>query len=62
MTPFLEVERHGRIAILRMDRADSLNAIGTLEDCDDIVATLEELSHDRSVHAAILTGKGRAFC
>ena len=52
MTPFLEVERHGAIAILRMDRADSLNAIGTLED----------LSHDRTVHAAILTGKGRAFC
>jgi 2-(1,2-epoxy-1,2-dihydrophenyl)acetyl-CoA isomerase len=62
MTPFLEVERQGPIAILRMDRADSLNAIGTLEDCDNIVSTLEQLSHDRSVHAAILTGKGRAFC
>ena len=62
MTPFLEVERQGRIAILRMDRADSLNAIGTLEDCDNIVDTLWELSNDRTVHAAILTGKGRAFC
>lgn len=61
-TPFLEVERHGAIAILRMDRADSLNAIGTLQDCDNIVDTLFELSGDRSVHAAILTGKGRAFC
>jgi enoyl-CoA hydratase/carnithine racemase len=62
MTPFLEVERRERIAILRMDRADSLNAIGTREDCDNIVATLDALAEDRSVHAAILTGKGRAFC
>jgi 2-(1,2-epoxy-1,2-dihydrophenyl)acetyl-CoA isomerase len=62
VTPFLEVERRERIAILRMDRADSLNAIGTLEDCDNIVETLWELAQDRSVHAAILTGKGRAFC
>jgi len=35
---------------------------GTLEDCDNIVDTLWQLSNDRSVHAAILTGKGRAFC
>ncbi|MFC4294332.1 crotonase/enoyl-CoA hydratase family protein [Novosphingobium tardum] len=62
MTPFLEVERRGRIAILRMDRPDALNAIGTIEDCDNIVDTLFELGNDRSVHAAILTGKGRAFC
>jgi enoyl-CoA hydratase/carnithine racemase len=62
MTPFLDVERRDRIAILRMDRADSLNAIGTLEDCDNIVETLWDLSNDRTVHAAILTGKGRAFC
>jgi len=62
MTPFLEVERRGAIAILRMDRAESLNAIGTLEDCDTIVETLWQLSNDRSVACAVLTGKGRAFC
>ena len=62
MTPFLEVERRGAIAILRMDRAESLNAIGTLEDCDTIVETLWQLSNDRSVACAVVTGKGRAFC
>ncbi|HUQ13856.1 MAG TPA: enoyl-CoA hydratase-related protein [Novosphingobium sp.] len=62
MTPFLEIERQGAIAILRMDRADSLNAIGTLEDCDNIVETLWDLSNDRGVACAVLTGKGRAFC
>ena len=62
MTPFLEVERQGPIAILRMDRADSLNAIGTLEDCNNIVETLFQLQIERSIHVAILTGKGRAFC
>ncbi|MET0251511.1 MAG: crotonase/enoyl-CoA hydratase family protein [Novosphingobium sp.] len=62
MSPFLEVERHGRIAILRMNRAESLNAIGTLDDCDNIVDTVWQLGLDRSLSALILTGAGRAFC
>ena len=61
-TPFLHEERRGRIAILTMDRAESMNAIGTIEDCDNIVDTFFQLGNDRSVSAIVLTGAGRAFC
>jgi len=62
MSPFLEVERRGAVAILRMDRPDAMNAIGSIEDCDCITDTFFDLGNDRSVSAIILTGKGRAFC
>jgi 2-(1,2-epoxy-1,2-dihydrophenyl)acetyl-CoA isomerase len=62
LSSFLEVERRDRIAILRMNRPESMNAIGTIEDCDSIVNTFFELGNDRSVSAIVLTGKGRAFC
>jgi enoyl-CoA hydratase/carnithine racemase len=39
-----------------------MNAIGTLEDCDNIVNTFFRLGNDRSVSAIVLTGAGRAFC
>ena len=61
MGDFMSVERRGAIAILRMDRADSLNAIATHADCDDMVAALETIGDDRSVRVGILTGTGRAF-
>lgn len=61
MGGFLTVERRERIAILTMARPDSMNAIATHADCDDIVAALDALGQDRSVSAIILTGSGRAF-
>jgi 2-(1,2-epoxy-1,2-dihydrophenyl)acetyl-CoA isomerase len=57
MSPFLEVERRGAVAILRMDRPDAMNAIGSIEDCDCITDTFFDLGNDRSVSAIILTGK-----
>jgi len=60
-TPFLTVERHGRVALLTMNRPKALNAIGTLDDCDCIVDTLFALGNDRSLSALVLTGAGRAF-
>lgn len=61
MTGFLTIERHGRIAILTMAKPDSMNAIGTHQDCDDIVNAVTALGDDRGVSAIILTGSGRAF-
>lgn len=61
MGQFLKVERQDRIAILTMDKPESMNAIGTHEDCQDIIETLRELGEDRGVSAIILTGSGRAF-
>ncbi|MCW1381208.1 crotonase/enoyl-CoA hydratase family protein [Novosphingobium sp. KCTC 2891] len=60
-TPFLSVERYGRVAVLTMSRPESMNAIGTIEDCDNIVETFFALGNDRSVSAIVLTGSGRAF-
>lgn len=61
MTGFLSIERRGRIAILTMAKPESMNAIGTHQDCDDIVDALTMLGDDRGVSAIILTGSGRAF-
>jgi enoyl-CoA hydratase/carnithine racemase len=61
MGEFLRVERRGRIAILTMNKPESLNAIGTHADCADIVDTLAALGQDRGVSAIILTGSGKAF-
>ena len=60
-TPFLTVERHGRVAVLTMNRPEVLNAITSIEDCDCIVDTFFALGNDRSVSAIVLTGSGRAF-
>ena len=61
MTPFLSVERRGRVAIVTMSRPESMNAIGTIADCDCIVDTFRALGDDRLVSAIVLTGEGRAF-
>jgi 2-(1,2-epoxy-1,2-dihydrophenyl)acetyl-CoA isomerase len=61
MTPFLTLERRGKIAILTMNRPEALNAIGTIADCDSIVDSFFELGNDRSVSCIVLTGAGRAF-
>lgn len=61
MGEFLSVERRGKIAILTMIKPESMNAIGTHEDCQDIIETLRALGDDRGVSAIILTGSGKAF-
>lgn len=61
MGEFLSVERRGKIAILTMNKPDSMNAIGTHADCDDIIDTMQALGRDRGISAIILTGSGKAF-
>ena len=61
MGDFLKVEGQGGIAILQMNKPESMNAIGTHEDCEDICSTLQALQDDRSVSCLILTGSGKAF-
>ena len=61
MGDFISRETIGRIAILRMNRPDTLNAIGTLQDCDDFVAAIEAVGDDPAISCVILTGIGRGF-
>lgn len=61
MGDFVDLERRGAVAIVRLNRPATLNAVATHEDCDDLVAAITALSDDRAISAAILTGNGRAF-
>jgi len=61
MGNFIRRETIGKVAILHLNSPDTLNAIGTLEDCDDFVAAIEAVGADRGVSCMILTGSGRGF-
>lgn len=61
MGDFIGRETIGKVAILRIDRPETLNAIGTLGDCDDFVAAIEAVNADPAISCMILTGSGRAF-
>ena len=61
MGDFVVRETIGRVAILRLNRPESLNAVATHADCDDLVEAVRALGDDRAISVAILTGNGRAF-
>jgi len=55
------LERRGAVAILTLNRPESLNALGAPGDGDQVRAACEEVNADPSIRAVILTGAGRAF-
>lgn len=57
----LLIERRERVAILTLNRPDSLNALNR-ELQDSIMQTCQELRYDDDVWAVVLTGAGRGFC
>jgi 2-(1,2-epoxy-1,2-dihydrophenyl)acetyl-CoA isomerase len=61
MGDFIVRETIGKVAILRLNRPDSLNAVATHEDCADFVEAVQAVGDDRSISVVILTGNGRAF-
>ncbi|MFZ4690589.1 MAG: crotonase/enoyl-CoA hydratase family protein [Polymorphobacter sp.] len=61
MGDFIQRETIGKVAILRINAPDTLNAVGTLDDCDDFVRAIEAVQDDTGISAMILTGNGRAF-
>lgn len=61
MSDFVMRETHGRVAVLRLNRPETMNAIGTLADCDALVAAIEALDRDPGISAFVLTGTGPAF-
>jgi enoyl-CoA hydratase/carnithine racemase len=61
MGTFVELSKQDRIATLRLNHPETLNAIGTLQDCEDIIAALADVGSDPNISVAILTGTGRAF-
>ena len=55
------LEQQDNIAVLSLNRPNKLNAF-TFSMMEEMIAVLDALDADDSVHALIITGKGRAFC
>ena len=54
-------EKRGHVAILTLNRPESLNALGAPGDGDAVAATCEAVNDDPDVRCVVLTGAGRAF-
>jgi enoyl-CoA hydratase/carnithine racemase len=57
----VEIERHGQVLVVRMNRPERLNALNH-ELRSELAATWTEFRHDNELEVAIFTGAGRAFC
>jgi 2-(1,2-epoxy-1,2-dihydrophenyl)acetyl-CoA isomerase len=57
----LHLERRERIAIMTLNRPDSLNALN-IELREALVHACQELRDDDAIWAVVLTGAGRGFC
>jgi enoyl-CoA hydratase/carnithine racemase len=57
----ITVEKRGPVAILTLNRPESLNALGAAGDGDAVRAACEAINADREVRCVVLTGAGRAF-
>jgi 2-(1,2-epoxy-1,2-dihydrophenyl)acetyl-CoA isomerase len=60
MSEIVKYERHGSVAVIALNRPDSLNAF-TSELCEALLPALEKARDDDSIRAVVLTGEGRAF-
>ncbi|MFK8049801.1 MAG: enoyl-CoA hydratase/isomerase family protein [Halioglobus sp.] len=54
------VERHDQVAVVTLNRPDSLNAFNT-GMLTDLLPAIAEVNDDESIRVGILTGMGRAF-
>jgi len=56
----IEVTRHGRVAVLTLDRPDKRNALNT-EVCDRLSAAVTSAVAE-DARAIVITGRGTSFC
>jgi len=61
MSDNLLLTRDGNVAVLTLNRPDSLNSL-SLQAVKDLLKTLRTLHADDSVQALLVTGAGRGFC
>jgi Enoyl-CoA hydratase/carnithine racemase len=57
----LSLERRGKVALLTFQRPESLNALGSPGDGDQVAAVCAEVNADPGVRCVVITGAGRAF-
>ena len=57
----LLVEKRGHVALLTLNRPDSMNALGAIGDGEAIRLACDEINRDADIRCAVLTGAGRSF-
>lgn len=57
MTPSVSAARDGRVAIIKLDRPETSNAIN-LELLHELETAVERFAADRGIRALIITGSG----
>ncbi len=60
MTETVVYEQHDAVALISMNRPDSLNGF-TSELCEDLLHAFEKATLDDEIRAVVMTGEGRAF-
>lgn len=61
MSENILLTHEGDVAVLTLNRPDSLNSL-SLQAVKDLLNTLKTLQDKSSVHALLITGAGRGFC
>lgn len=61
MSDEIQSWRNGSVGYVRLNRPEQMNAMND-PLLDGLVATLEDMAHDRGVGVVVVTGAGRAFC
>ncbi|MCB2069370.1 MAG: enoyl-CoA hydratase/isomerase family protein, partial [Ottowia sp.] len=59
--PAVLVEQDGAVAILTLNRPQTLNSF-TRQMHHELWAALDQVEANRAIRALVLTGAGRAFC
>lgn len=57
----ITTEKRGHIAILTLNRPESMNALGAPGDGDQVAEACAAINADQTIRCVILTGAGRAF-
>jgi len=55
------IERHGRVALVELNRPEAMNSIDPVMK-RELVAALEDVARDPDVGVVVLSGSGKAFC
>ncbi|WP_150304421.1 crotonase/enoyl-CoA hydratase family protein [Pseudomonas saliphila] len=62
MSEFLQVQRNGGVAVVRMNSPETRNALSEPSQMQEFVDLCRDLRRDQSVRVMVLTGNGKAFC
>jgi 2-(1,2-epoxy-1,2-dihydrophenyl)acetyl-CoA isomerase len=60
VSEIVKYEQHGSVAVISLNRPDSLNAF-TSGLCEGLLPALEKARDDDAIRVLVLTGEGRAF-